>query len=92
LSSDKLLDPLITQVTKNETSNKSKSDGDSDDDDEVIPSTYSIKAGPFIQVPITAPTSIRSSTHSKRHIKQRKSVGNNVRQRRIELVLVEQRQ
>jgi hypothetical protein len=70
LSSDKLLDPLITQVTKNETSNKSKSDGDSDDDDEVIPSTYSIKAGPFIQVPITAPTSIRSSTHSKRHIKK----------------------
>jgi hypothetical protein len=35
-SSDKLLDLLITQVTKNETDSKS----DDDDEDEVIPSTY----------------------------------------------------
>jgi hypothetical protein len=48
LFSDKLLDLLITQVTKNETSNESESDGDSNDDDEVIPSTHSTEAGPFI--------------------------------------------
>jgi hypothetical protein len=50
-SSDELLDPPITQVTKNKTSNKSESnddgdDGDdSDDDDKIIPST---EAGPSI--------------------------------------------
>ena len=47
-SSDELSDPPITQVTENETSNESESDGDSDDDDEVIPSTHSTEAGPFI--------------------------------------------
>jgi hypothetical protein len=57
-SSDELLDPPITQVTENETSNESESDGDSNDDDEVISSTHSTKAGPFIQVPVTTPTSI----------------------------------
>jgi hypothetical protein len=69
-SSDELSDPPITQVTENETSNESESDGDSDDDDEVIPSTHSTEAGPFIQVPATVPTSIRSSTRSKRHIRK----------------------
>ena len=57
-SSNELLDPLITQVTKNKTSNKSKSNGDSNNNNEVIPSTHSTKAGPFIQVPTTAPISI----------------------------------
>jgi hypothetical protein len=69
-SSDELLDPLITQVIKNETSNKSESNDDSDDNDEIIPSTHPTKAGPFIQVPVTIPTLIRSSTCSKRHTRK----------------------
>jgi hypothetical protein len=35
-SSDELLDPPITQVSKNETNNKSEAESD----DEVIPSSY----------------------------------------------------
>jgi hypothetical protein len=47
-SSDKLLDPLTTQVSENETES---------DDDEVIPSSHPPEASTSIQVPATAPTS-----------------------------------
>jgi hypothetical protein len=43
-SSNKLLDPLITQVAKNETN----SETESNDKDEVIPSTYPPKASTSI--------------------------------------------
>jgi hypothetical protein len=45
-SSDELLDPLITQVAKNETN--SGSETKSNDKDEVILSTYPPKASAFI--------------------------------------------
>jgi hypothetical protein len=67
LSSNKLLNLLITQVTKNKTNSKSNDD----DEDEVISSTYP----PSIQVPITistltAPTLTQSSTYSKRYTRK----------------------
>jgi hypothetical protein len=68
LSSNKLLDPPITQVAKNETN--SGSETESDDKDEVIPSTYPPKASASIQVPTTAPTLTRSSTHNRKHIRK----------------------
>jgi hypothetical protein len=45
-SSDELLDPLITQVAKNETN--SSSETKSNNKDEVIPSTYPPKASASI--------------------------------------------
>jgi hypothetical protein len=67
LSSDELLDPPITQVPKNETNSKAKSD------DEVIPSSHPLKASTSIQVPTTAPTSTRSSIHSRKPTRKAKS-------------------
>jgi hypothetical protein len=45
-SSNELLDPLITQVAKNETNSGSKTKND--DEDKVIPSTYPPEASAFI--------------------------------------------
>ena len=61
-SSDELSDPPITQVTKNETR--------SDSDDDIIPSSHLIEASSSIQVPITTPTSTRSSIRSKKYIRK----------------------
>jgi hypothetical protein len=60
-SSDELLDPLITQVSKNETKS---------DDDEVIPSSYPLEASTSIQVPATIPTSTQSSIRSRKHTRK----------------------
>jgi len=68
LSSNELLDPLITQVSKNETNSETKSD-----DDEVILSSYPLKVSTFIYVPITTLTSTRSFIYSRKYIRKFKS-------------------
>jgi hypothetical protein len=65
-SSDELLDPPITQVAENETDSESKAQSG----DEVILSSYPLEASTSIQVYVTAPTSTRSSIHSRKHIKK----------------------
>jgi hypothetical protein len=66
-SSDKLSDPLITQVPKNETNSKAKSNN------KVIPSSHPLEASTSIQVPTTAPTSTQSSIRSRKPTRKAKS-------------------